>query len=238
MFLQTLITQNTVLTLGFLICASSSYGESANNPYTPASFGEGRAEFIEKLRFPDYEDGRAVLVECGSMAHLTGEMLGTICYSNGDFAIENRMRKVIIRAAETARISPAIIDGEKASVWFNFSVIYEQNGSAKSIEILENDLYDIESLGPHYTGAQRSTRYELHCFNPLAQLPITVIAAISAQGEMSNLQISRTPVENPCIIKAEDLMGKSVFIPAFVDGKPVPSTYNEVFHHYRYSPLH
>lgn len=212
------------------------FGAQSAADFSAAHFGEKLPEFVENLRFPNHSAGSAILIKCGAMVHLSGEMEGTICFSNDDYVIENRIRKVIVRSTRKFRITPATIDGERESVWFNFSVIYEQKGEIKTIEVLENHLYDIESLGPHYTAAQRSlSKFDLKCFDP-KELPISVLANVSAEGQVAQLQFSKDPQENQCASEIEKIIRNSLYIPATVEGKPAASTYNEVFHHYQYDP--
>ena len=203
----------------------------------PASFGESRATFIEKLRFPNHDNAPAILIKCGVSVQFGGVMSGAVCFSNEDHVIETRMRQLIVRASKTTRIKPATIDGKEHIVWFNFSIIYSQENGIKSIEILENQLLDIESLGPHYVAAQRShSKQDLFCFD-WRELPISILARISAEGQVTDITLSKDPKNNQCADEIEKLVRKSIFIPATAEGNAVASTYNEVFHHYIYDPF-
>jgi len=171
------------------------------------------------------------------MVHLSGDIQGAICFSDNNIGIERRMRQVIVRATRTTRITPATINRERTNVRINFSVIYEQKGDEKLIEILENHLYDIELLGPNYVAAQRVIlQYNLFCFD-LRELPILATAMVSGQGEVTALQLSKDPQHSQCAGEAEEKMRNAVYIPATVDGSAVASTFHEAFHHYLYDPL-
>ncbi len=219
-----------------LFAASPLFSDTSLNDSNPARFGQAASAFIKKLKFPEHRDRPAILIRCGAMVHLSGDIQGAFCFSGDTFGIEHRMRELIVRATRTTRITPATINGDRSNVRINFSVIYEQNGDEKTIEILENHLYDIESLGPHYVAAQRVIlQYRLFCFD-IRELPISATAKISAQGQLQALQITKDPEEVQCAGEVENKMRNSVFIPASVDGKAVASTFNEVFHHYLFDP--
>lgn len=237
MFIWNRQLRGFALSFAYLFSISHTSFGADSVAATPASFGESRAAFIEKLRFPDHDNAPPILIKCGVSVRFGGVMSGAFCYSNGDHVIENRMRRLIVRASKTTRIRPATIDGKEHIVWLNFSVIYSQENGIKSIEILENQFLDAESLGPQYIAAQRSlSKQDLFCFD-WRELPISILARISAEGQVTELTLSKDPNNNQCADVIEKLVRKSIFIPATVEGNAVASTYNEVFHHYIYDPF-
>ena len=147
MFLLMALKYRRVLLVAFALCtAMPSFSAESALAVTLASFGDALPAFIEKLRFPDHRDAGAILIKCEGMVHLSGDIQGAICFSNNDVGIEQRMRNVIVRATRTTRITPAIVDGKRTNIRFNFSVIYEQKGDEKNIEILENHHFTKKKL--------------------------------------------------------------------------------------------
>lgn len=193
---------------------------------SPAHFGDLAEKFTERLSLPQLEDGDRMFVRCASNLSRRGDFTNAICYDNENQSVLTRKAAAeIVRITRFARIHPAIVDGAATRVWYNFSVLYRQAGSAQIIQVVDNHLYNAETYGIHYTSAQRYDKKRWYCSTG-GRFKGVVTATISASAEITDIS---SPEITHCLKGIFNAIEQSKFIPATVEDKAVPSTYAEIF---------
>lgn len=216
-----------VTRLVLIIClANSSHSSGAAD--RPGGFREDRRSLESYIEYPEgLPAGNYVLFCAGDLLE-NGRLRSVTCHS-GTSQHEKLMRAIrrIAERAENMRLSPAQLDGKRARVWFNFSVLFAESGLVK---VVPNHLLNATQYGFNYTSAQRGTRG--HPFPSCGRTTLLIgRVEIDADGTArnANVAISDEVESDRCHESVRRVLEESRYIPAMADGKFVPSTYEEIF---------
>ncbi|WP_317930726.1 hypothetical protein [Halioxenophilus sp. WMMB6] len=198
--------------------------------FSPAHFGEAEEIFFKKLSLPKLPEGETLLIRCSSKLSRRGGLRELTCFTNRDeLDISHDYVKAIDYAARYLKIEPAVVNGKTISVYFNFALTVQQKDGRQYIELFNNHLYNYKTLGKNYISAQRYDFSPWQC-NLKSKMPVNMSMEVSASGEVTNIQSSRSFENNFCARRVRSVIEQSQFIPAMKDGQPQPSTYVETFY--------
>ncbi|MEZ5490862.1 MAG: hypothetical protein R3F50_11140 [Gammaproteobacteria bacterium] len=199
--------------------------------FLPAQFGDLAENFIDRLSLPELDEGQMMLVRCAGSISNRGKFSSAVCYENEDQTnLSKKAGATILRAMRVSRIHPALVDGVHAWVWYNFSVLYKQDGPEQSIQVVDNHLINADVYGMNYTSAQRYDRKSWRCRFRGKKHHAVLTATISASGEITETSlIGDEAMSRTCRDSIVHAVEQSKFIPATIEGKPVSSTYAEIF---------
>jgi len=211
----------------FLICSISKASEGLE----PAHFGEARQDFLQSLKLPILQEGEQLIIRCGSTVSPWGRILTTACYeTNGAITKSREIGKALRRALLGKRISPAKVDGKGVEIWFNFSLVYRRVKGAPKLLLLENHAFRSSELTESYIAAQRFNTGSWGLFCKRTKKPIFAQVLVSADGSLLGSKISADDQPELCTARILNAINQSRFIPAQMDGKPVNSTFIEIFY--------
>ncbi|HSD69775.1 MAG TPA: hypothetical protein VLB07_09480 [Woeseiaceae bacterium] len=195
---------------------------------------EAERSFPALLQFPDVAGNFSIMMLCASQIETSGKMQDTFCVirNNGEVPFGAAIQK----AAQKARMTPAIIDGKKQKIYLQFRVEFIKEGDTKTIHIFPNtgDAENIEAYGNDYIAAQRVIGKEpwMKVCPARAQFGITARAHVSAEGAASNVSLHHgfgiVPT-GACQQEIIRTIENSLFTPAMFEGQPVPSAFVEPF---------
>ncbi|GAB1266629.1 hypothetical protein [Aurantivibrio infirmus] len=205
------------------------------NAVSPARFFENGEELLSKMDFPEDSFDGTVIVRGAADISRGGRSTTLVFYSDsnnrGIFKpYENAIRKAFGRRL---KVAPAIVNGKKKRVWFNFSVVFENNQGSKSISIHQNLLYNTDSYGRNYIDPQRYDfePFPDNCRRKSFREPAMVWAAanIDEYGNPTAPRIVAGEASDSCKRTLIELLLNSSFIPAMHGDKFVSANYVEAW---------
>jgi len=207
---------------------------AADGPRTPARFEHEDRALGALIRFPELKGDTTGRLRCASQVSRSGDVEKTGCYlvEQGDQVFITE----IVKAAQKARMTPAIIDGRPAAVYVQFRVEMEQKGDERTIRILNNPGLEemIDAYGQDHVAAQRELTDEDWMRECPRRTPFLVWAKahVNEAGRQSSISVvpgDGPPVTERCQSAIVATLQESRFTPAFADGEPVPSSFIEPF---------
>lgn len=203
--------------------------KSTEIEYSPADFMEGEKTLHARIKFPKWDEDIALSVRCDARLSRYGTILSNWCFANGDkYAV---FEKEIHRAAKRAKLNPAMVDGMKEAVWFQYIVTFYKKGKERAITIHPNYGLEADKSGRDYTSPQRYSKGVRYFFNRcrLARTKIWIKARIDEKGKAHDVELVDGNGGNRCIKNLTYKFALGKFIPAHLDGKPVSALYMEAF---------
>lgn len=190
----------------------------------PSKLVDGGAALVRKIKPPELPPLNKVVVFVTGEVKTSGRLTDPTVWSNGagERASFERAVKSTLRAV---RLSPAVVDSKKRPVWFTFSVVFENVRGDVEVSV-HPYLHNTEgSVEPNFSGPQRvvASGYPNMC--RLHSGVIWTSVQVSAAGIPSKPEAVGT--EGPCQHSLIRILIKSTYIPAFLNGSPVESTYLE-----------
>lgn len=203
----------------------------ASDILEPAHFGEKRVELLRRLKLPLLEEGEQVIIRCGSVVSSWGRVRSTACYeTEGAIKKSRKIGRALRRAISRSQIFPAKVNGEGMLIWFNFSLVYRRVDGAPQLLLLENHAFKTSELTESYIAAQRYNTGYWSDTCKYSEAPIFAHARIAADGSLLEARIAESKQSELCTDGVLDALRQSKFIPAQVNGKPVASTFMEMFY--------
>lgn len=212
--------------LAALLSASALAG---NERFVPAYFTDREVSLQNLISFPKRSGDISVIVMCDARIAKSGRF-----DTNNCFARDNTYRafeRAIDVAARHAIIRPAEVEGQKTAVYFQYAVSFEKKGDVARITAFPHQFRDFDRYGLNYTGPQRFAESEswVGCRWGVG---VWISMVISEQGLPSDLQATRSAeskASDRCIAMLVRYAASGKFIPAMLNGKPVPARYLELF---------
>jgi hypothetical protein len=221
--------KNIFLPLLFLIYSFPIFGESA-----PAKFNVKEKSLISSIKFPQTKGDISIIINCSGVILKNNKIKFFNCYKNqpGDEVYIQE----IYKAHKKARFQPAVFNNKKEDAFVQFRIKFEKKNDNELISIINNIGYEenVIAYGLNHIGAQRIVGKETwqKLCPKYNRYNIITKTHINNLGQASNSSISSSkgiPVNKKCINSIVDTLNSSIYIPAFVNGNYVPSTYVEVF---------
>lgn len=219
----------TLISLIALTLSGATFAEQSTR--TPAGFDDGELSLAHRIRFPDVEDDVTKTAFCEVVVEDNGRLYGNNCRITGS---KNKLFYYAIRDAtrRSMRAVPAIVNGKPRSALFHYQVLFVREDGRDSIRIFPNWGYASKTYGPEYHAPQRLLEpRRWSCggerFGALATNRINEAGA--SVGKVSfRLSVGLTPSPH-CISMIRDTHEKAEYVPAHHNGKPVESTYVELW---------
>lgn len=216
-----------------LIIANLSFAE--DNSVSPARFFENGKELLSKMEFPKDNFNGTVIIRGAAKISKGGKPTILVFYTDSE---NIELFKPYINAISKAfgpriKVAPAIVNGKKRRVWFNFSVVFESSQGKETISVHENLLYNMDSYGRNYIDPQRYNfkPFPRDCRSNTFGGPSTVWAAanIDEYGNPTAPRIFAGEASARCKKELIKLLSKGSFIPAQYEDKFVSATYVEAW---------
>jgi len=109
------------------------------------------------IEFPDIDVDTEVKVTCTSHATAKGRLKQARCSAPNDPGLKFTM--AVSRRFNSARLTPAMVNGKAEEVDFQFVVIFRKEGESESHSVYLHNMKNVDRLGLDYIGAQR---YSIH----------------------------------------------------------------------------
>ena len=222
------VTAIVVLTLCFTMSPRTPIAAEQSVTVMPAKFVEGEKSLRNLINHPSVDGDYVVILSCFADVSIRGRMSHTVCSYQDESAL--MFSKAVERAGKRARLSPAILNGEKKKIWLQFTAIFLKDIEGEDIQIFNNVRENVDRYGDEYIGAQRidwfdfpKTCRQFYDWFALARVNI----AVDGSPRDFEWEPSSTNMPNGCEDTLKILMLTSNYIPAFYQGKPVDSTYAE-----------
>ncbi len=211
-----------------VLCAQCLAKKESIQAYTPADFFDGEKTIHSRIKFPEWEDDVSVSLRCDSRVSKFGKVIENFCFSSGDkYAL---FEKEVHKAMKNSFVTPAMVGGAKKGVWFQYFVNFNKSGKKKRISIYPNYGLEMDRYGVNYTSPQRYSKGVRTLFNRCRiHANVWIKATIDEFGNPNNVEVVSSKGGNRCTKNLAFKFSKAKYIPAYVDGRPVPSLYMESF---------
>lgn len=221
--------------LSYLALLLLLFGQTATAvERSPAGFGAGEKRLDELIKFPKIEVDMDKEFVCQGILKANGRLSDRACY-----LVESRdtpYLEAIEKAGKKAHFKPATYGGKKIGIYFMYRVRFTRKDDEQRIFLYANQAYpeNLDAYGPDHIAAQRgltTEKWQKACPSR-TRFIVLARAHIAANGEQSSINIthgSGLPISDTCRRAIVETLEQSVFIPAYADGEPVPSSYLEAF---------
>ena len=181
----------------------------------------------ERVRFPKSTGDIDVDVVCRGHATAKGRLQDTLCSAQDD--PDRSFVNAVSRRVRSARLSPAMVDGEPRDVDFQFTVNFRRAGDAEAISVYQNNGHNTARLGDDYLGAQRYSPHVWpgacrHWRDTEVVIEAATIDAGGAAREV-NAMSTRTRMFEACRAALMRQLEDGRWIPAMKDGRFVDSVW-------------
>lgn len=217
--------------LSLLLALSAAASAETN---TPAGFGDEEKSLAKLIEFPELRGDANATIPCITLVTRRGKLKNHGCYlrNPGDETFVAAIQKV----AKKARLIPATFDGRPVDVVFQYRVHFASKEEDQSLDFVANPGYaeNVEAYGVRHVAAQRVFDKEEWKGACPKQAKFVVLAKANVDfdgkaGAANLSHVSGINITEKCQTAIIDSILASRFIPAMVDGEPVPSTYLEPF---------
>ena len=222
-----MFSKTFALSIVVLVPMASSGQDAALPDVRPAQFVEGDKALVNRVRFPKTTGDVEINVVCRGHATAKGRLRNTLCSAVDD--PEWDFVDAVSKRVNSARLVPAMVEGEPQEVDFQFTINFRRAGEEESIRVYYNNGHNTERLGVDYIGAQR---YSPHIWPvPCQQWPeaevVIEAATIDADGAARevNVMSARTRMLESCRASLMRQLEAGRWIPAMKDGRPVDSVW-------------
>ena len=200
---------------------------TAPSSFTPANFVEGKKSLKNRVNFPRVKDDVHVVVTCDSHATARERIDDARCSSPHDPELKYTL--AVRRAARSARLTPAIVNGKKQDVVFQFSVVFSRQGDTETISVYPHSRNNVERYGLNYIGAQahKLSVFPKSCIvnNISAAYIVMAVVHVASDGTPKQIELVEGQIKPPkaCRKSLLQRMRNALWIPAFHQGSPVES---------------
>ena len=201
---------------------------------SPAQFSDGEKSLKALIEFPELRGDAKVAISCIGLLKDNGKLDSHGCYqvNPGD----ETFIAAIYKAAKKARLQPAVIDGKRVDVVFQYRVQFVQQGEDKGVQLVANPGHaeNVEAYGSSHVAAQRVYGKDSWDDACPKQAKFIVLARANVDfdgtpGAVSVQHLNGINITEKCEQAIVDTILASRFIPAFADNEAVPSTFLEPF---------
>lgn len=204
--------------------------------FTPASFGDPSAEMAvwNFIEFPDVKGDVTASMVCAVIALSNGKFKDNGCYLENDF--DQPFAGAMFKASRKARLLPATIDGKGKNVYLQYRVKFVKKGESAQVILYPNPgvQENIDEYGELHSAAQRLIGKEKwqHACPKKKRYLVMARAHVDTEGKASSVTLTHGGGIVPPVACQDAIIrniAESAYIPAFVDGVSVPSTFLEPF---------
>ena len=223
-----------LIPLGSLLLVAAIAWSAAD--LRPADFQHEERErrLANRIEFPDVKGDATAMISCFSQISKGGKMKETGCFTKDNF--DAAFAAAIMKAAKKSSMNPAIIDGDKRTIYLQFRVEFTAKGEDRDIKLYLNPGYteNVDAYGPDHVAAQRVIGKEpwQGVCPQRAYFLVAARAFVGEDGKPENPSLERVSGIMPtadCQNAIRETILQSLFTPAMADGYPVPSAFIETF---------
>lgn len=216
--------------LGIMTLSVTAYAQET----TPAVFSSGEKSLGELIEFPELRGDVSVAISCLAILNGKGKLEDHGCFRRNPG--DETFVAAVYPAVKKARLTPAVYDGKRVHVVFQYRVQFVKKGEEETLNFVANPGYEenIDAYGHDHIAAQRVYGKETWQKSCPRQARFVVLAKANVDydgtpGAVSLTHADGIPITAGCEKAIVDTLLASRFIPAMADGEPVPSTYVEPF---------
>jgi hypothetical protein len=214
-----------------LIFAGAACGEEPRN-FNPADFDTESEDFIaNRFEFPDIEGDLSLLIRCQSRVSRSGRMSKSNCFALND--VERLFAIAIEKAAGKSSVTPAIIDGKKTKVWFEYAVRVAQEGDRRWTRFYPNWGLNANHYGTDYVAAQPYAIWEWpdDCWWPNEPFFVLISVLVRSDGTSQDAEVytAGDSASSKCTAAIRKIALNRSYLPAFVEGKPADAKFLEAW---------
>ena len=193
-----------------------------------ARFAGGGDALEGKLEFPKTGGDAEVIVSCTGHATPKGRLRNIRCSSADDPGL--KFSNSVSRRARSARLEPAVVNGEPREVDFQFSVRFQKRGNDETVEVRLNNGNNVDRLGEHYVAAQRYSKHawpsvcnDLSFLRQGGQKVIVEAAIVDRDGRSRDANVISEiwHLPTPCRTALTEQIASGSWIPGSLDGEYV-----------------
>lgn len=198
--------------------------ETFAQAFIPAELIDGGEAFVRKIKSPIDFPAQTVVVYGTGQVDTSGGFKSPVVWESGksDQAV---FEKAVKLAARAIRLSPAVVDSKKRSVWFSFSVIFEPVDGDVEVSVFPYLYSGENSVEPNFSAPQRVIESGYPNMCRFKRGVIWSSVQVSAAGSPSEPEV--VGVEGRCQNALRTILLESTYIPAFFNGSAVDSRYLE-----------
>jgi hypothetical protein len=202
----------------------------------PADFNheESKKRLVTRIEFPEMKNNAGVMVHCFSQITSGGKMNDTGCFSASSQEIP--FAAAVMKAANKASMTPAVIDGKRRKVYVQFRVEFIAKDDDRRIYVYANpgNAENIEAYGYDHIAPQRTIGDETwqKICPKRASYMLLARAFVGEDGQASHPSLEYVNGITPtidCQNAIKQTIVQSLFTPGMDDGVPVPSAFVESF---------
>lgn len=209
------ISTLVVLALCVVISSHASSAAEESPSVSPARFVEGKKSLQSLIDFPNVDDDQMVVLPCFANVSTHGRMSDITCSYQEE--TDRVFSKPVERPARKARLSSAILNGNKRKVRLQFTAIFLRNAENEEIRILNNVRNNVDKYGLEYIGAQRvdSREFPDNC-SMNRDWFVLVRITVAADGSPQNFELdpSSRNIPSGCLDTIKSRMLTSKYIAA------------------------
>lgn len=213
-----------MLRFTFMIMLLATCLETFAQAYIPSKLIDGGDAFVRRINPPEEPPQETVIVFVTGEVKTSGRFTGRTTWSNGT-SERASFERAVRSALRAIRLSPAIVDSKKRPVWVTFSVVFENVNGIVEVSV-HPYLHSAESgVEPSFSAPQRvvGLGYPNRCNTHPGVIWTSV--QVSAAGTPSKPEVIGT--EGLCQNSLIKILLNSTYIPAFLNGSAIDSSYFE-----------
>jgi hypothetical protein len=200
----------------------------------PANFSDGEKSLAQLILFPELRGDVNIVISCYGIVNGKGKIEEPGCYMRNPG--DETFVATIYAATKKARLKPAVYDGKRVHVVFQYRVQFVKKGEDEMLDFVANPGFEenVDAYGQEHIAAQRVFTKESWGKSCPRQAQFIVLAKANVDFDGTPSSVSLThaagiPITAGCEQAIIDSLLSSRFIPAMADGEAVPSTYVEPF---------
>lgn len=205
--------------------------------FKPASFSDSPDSLQNLLVFPEeIDEDIDIAIPCKAYLNRWGEIDRLSCFRTSEQFPQ--LEQAIQATQQSAKFEPALAEGSRTAVIFQFTVRFIKVGNLESIEVFPHFGFNVESLGFNYTSPQvilpnRSSslngRYRISDSRDMicpVGVKFILMVSVGVDGVSTEVSFGNTEYfPSSCERDSRNYFGSLPFIPAFKDGKPVEANF-------------
>jgi len=192
-----------------------------------ARFVDGDRSLENLIEFPDIEGDFLEVVHCVAWVVSYGRVRSNTCFASA--FRDQRFGEAIESAISSARVTPAIVDGNPRSVQFYYRVVFLQKGGSTDIGVYPNWGHDVDMLGPYYEAPQRYNElfFPSACGAHGRNVGVIATMVVGADGTLDGDVVVRAfgpKSVKKCVKSVKRILGRAKYVPGRHNGMPVKAT--------------
>lgn len=217
------------LLAGPFVANQSESSEDRNEKYVPARLPASFEDAAGHLEFPTRSDGGEYYLFCHAWIYSNGRVGSANCLDYDDFDVD-RLRNAVNKLMGKTSLSPAIVEGKPEEVELYYRLQFNE---PDRVRVYPNWGHDEDDYGKAYEAPQRYdflNSYPQGCisFGAVSLTPIDEFGRVAGEPEFAPGVRPRGRTSR-CIRNIRKRLINGKYIPAHLDGHPVPGTHVEIW---------